>query len=127
MKVHLGFDRERTTKPIISTIILSTGVPINILRAKVDESGGEVLVEIPDAEAERVMGAFREMGIKVHAGRLVEIVREKCIDCGHCITICPVAAIHAEKDLTVRLDPEKCIDCGACIDSCPTRAIRMMQ
>ncbi|MBS7629795.1 4Fe-4S binding protein [Candidatus Bathyarchaeota archaeon] len=123
----MSFDRERTTKPIISTIILSTGVQINILRAKVDEAGGEVLVEIPDAEAEMVMDAFRSMGVKVHVGRHVEILRERCIDCGHCITICPVEAIYAESDLTVKLNQEKCVDCGACIDSCPTRAIRVMQ
>ncbi|MBS7650638.1 MAG: 4Fe-4S binding protein [Candidatus Bathyarchaeia archaeon] len=126
MKIHLNFDRERTTKPIISTIILSTGVQINILRAKVDEAGGEVLVEIPDAEAEKVMDAFRSMGVEVHVGRRVEILREKCIDCGHCITICPVEAIYAESDLTVKLNQEKCVDCGACIDSCPARAIRVM-
>jgi NAD-dependent dihydropyrimidine dehydrogenase PreA subunit len=127
MKVHLSFDRERTKKPVISTIILSTGVQINILRAKVDEAGGEVLVEIPDAEAEKVMDAFRRMGVEVHVGRHVEMLREKCIDCGYCITICPVEAIYAESDLTVKLDQEKCVDCGACIDSCPTRAIRVIQ
>ncbi len=127
MKVRLGFNKERTAKPIISSVILKTRAPINILRAEVDERGGEVLVEIPDEKAESAVAAFKQMGVDVQVGGFIEIVRERCIDCGHCITICPVSAISAKEDLTVILDQEKCVNCGACVDSCPTRAIEMLQ
>jgi NAD-dependent dihydropyrimidine dehydrogenase PreA subunit len=127
MKARLRFNKERTAEPIISSVILKTKTPINILRAEVDESEGEVLVEVPDEKAEGTIAAFKKMGVDVQVGRFIEISRDRCIDCGHCITICPVAAIAAEEDLSVNIDPQKCINCGACIDSCPTRAIKMLQ
>jgi NAD-dependent dihydropyrimidine dehydrogenase PreA subunit len=127
MKARLRFNKERTAEPIISSVILTTKAPINILRAKVDERGGEVLVEVPDENAEGTVSAFKKRGVEVQVGGFIEILRERCIDCGHCITICPVAAIAAEKDLTVNIDAEKCVNCGACIDCCPTRAITMLR
>ena len=108
-------------------MILKTKAPINILRAEVDESAGEVLIEIPDESAESTLSAFKQMGVAVQVGGFIEISRQRCIDCGHCITICPVEAISADRDLTVNIDPEKCINCGACVDCCPTRAISMLQ
>ena len=127
MKARLIFDKQRTAEPIISTVILNTKAPINILRAEVDESAGEVLIEVPDEKAESTLAAFKQMGVSVQVGGFIEISRQRCIDCGHCITICPVEAISAEKDLTVNIDPEKCVNCGACVDCCPTRAISMLQ
>ncbi len=127
MKARLRFDKQRTAEPIISTVILKTKAPINILRAEVDESTGEVLIEIPDEKAESTLAAFKQMGVSIQVGAFIEISRQRCIDCGHCITICPVEAISAEKDLTVNIDLEKCVNCGACVDCCPTRAISMLQ
>ena len=127
MKARLRFNKQRTGEPIISSVILKTGAPINILRARVDEREGEVLVDVPEEQTEKVIKAFEEMGVSVQVGGFIEIIRERCIDCGHCITICPVAAIIAERDLTINIDSKKCINCGACIDCCPTRAIRMQK
>jgi len=50
---------------------------------------------------------------------------EKCIDCGECISLCPVDAIKMEEDWTVELDNQKCIGCGFCTTSCPTKAIKI--
>ena len=127
MKARLRFNKQRTGEPIISSVILKTGAPINILRARVDEREGEVLVDVPEEQTEKVIKAFEEMGVSVQVGGFIEIIRGRCIDCGHCITICPVAAIIAERDLTINIDSKKCINCGACIDCCPTRAIRMQK
>ncbi|MFC1506710.1 4Fe-4S binding protein [Thermoproteota archaeon] len=127
MKARLRFDKERTSEPIIASVILRTKAPINILRAQVDEGTGEVLIEVPDDKAENTISAFKQMGVDVHVGRFIEILREKCIDCGHCITVCPVDAISAQSDLTVEIDQNKCVDCGACVDACPTRAIKLSE
>ncbi len=127
MKARLKFGKDRTPKPIISSVILKTRAPINILRAEIDESSGEVLIEVPDEKAKKTVEAFKEMGVEVKVGGFIELLREKCIDCGHCITVCPVEAISAKKDLTVVIDPQKCINCGACVDCCPTRAIETSQ
>ena len=127
MKARLKFGKDRTSKPIISSVILKTRAPINILRAEIDESSGEVLIEVPDEKAKKTVEAFKEMGVEVKVGGFIELLREKCIDCGHCITVCPVEAISAKKDLTVVVDPQECINCGACVDCCPTRAIETSQ
>ena len=127
MKARLKFGKDRTPRPIISSVILKTKAPINILRAEIDESSGEVLIEVPDEKAKKTVEAFKQMGVEVKVGGFIELLREKCIDCGHCITVCPVEAISAKKDLTVVVDPQKCINCGACVDCCPTRAIEMSQ
>ena len=52
---------------------------------------------------------------------------EKCIDCGACISLCPVEAIKPAEDWTVEVDDLKCIGCSFCTNSCPTRAIRVME
>ena len=127
MKARLKFGKDRTPRPIISSVILKTKAPINILRAEIDESSGEVLIEVPDEKAKKTVEAFKQMGVEVKVGGFIELLREICIDCGHCITLCPVEAISAKKDLTVVVDPQKCINCGACVDCCPTRAIEMSQ
>lgn len=127
MKARLIFGKERTSEPIIASVILRTKAPINILRAEVDEGTGEVLVEVPDDKAEGAISAFKQMGVDVHVGWFIEILREKCIDCGHCITVCPVEAISTQSDLTVEIDQDKCVNCGVCVDACPTRAIKLSE
>ncbi|MEM2941891.1 MAG: 4Fe-4S binding protein [Candidatus Bathyarchaeia archaeon] len=127
MKARLKFDKQRTAEPVISTVVLKTKALINILKAEVDESAGEVLIEIPDDKAESAIAAFEQEGVTVQVGGFIEISRQRCIDCGHCITLCPVQAISADEDLTVILDQDRCINCGACVDCCPTRAISMLQ
>ena len=125
MKVRLGFSTERVSEPIISTVILQKKAQINILRAQVSENGGKVLLEVPDNQANEIVKAFRELGAEVYVGKVIEIIKEKCIECGHCITLCPVEAIFFEKDYSIGLDEGKCIQCESCLDACPTRAIKL--
>lgn len=39
-----------------------------------------------------------------------------------CVAVCPVRCFHAD-DERLYIDPEVCIDCGACVTACPVRAI----
>jgi NAD-dependent dihydropyrimidine dehydrogenase PreA subunit len=39
-----------------------------------------------------------------------------------CIEVCPVDCIH-EADRLLVIDPGECIDCGACVSECPVEAI----
>ena len=48
-------------------------------------------------------------------------INDDCINCGACVSECPVEAI-SEVDGKHVIDPDKCIDCGACADVCPVDA-----
>lgn len=39
-----------------------------------------------------------------------------------CVTVCPVQCFHAD-DRMVYINPKVCLDCGACITECPVEAI----
>lgn len=43
-----------------------------------------------------------------------------CNECGTCVKLCPVYAIH--EDTPRKTDKEKCISCGRCIVVCPQKA-----
>jgi ferredoxin len=39
-----------------------------------------------------------------------------------CVSSCPVSAFRAGEEM-LYIDPDVCIDCGACISKCPVKAI----
>jgi ferredoxin len=39
-----------------------------------------------------------------------------------CVTVCPVACFHGDQT-HLYIDPDVCIDCGACVSVCPVKAI----
>lgn len=58
--------------------------------------------------------------------RVVRPVMDKdcCVNCGICLTYCPVGSIHAEgKKIFISYD--YCKGCGICAAECPKRAITM--
>ena len=128
VRVMLRFSKENVDRPITSQVILEQGTPVNILSAHMNQQGGEILVDIEAANAERVIKAFRSRGVTVDVRKLVEKDDNKCIDCGVCISLCPMDALAFAEDYTVVLDEEKCngITCGLCVDACTQRAIRLI-
>jgi len=124
----LRFSKENVDRPITSQVILEQGTPVNILSAHMNQQGGEILVDIEAAHADRVIKAFRSRDVTVDVRKLVEKDDNKCIDCGVCISLCPMDALAFAEDYTVVLDEEKCngITCGLCVDACTQRAIRLI-
>lgn len=57
----------------------------------------------------------------------VQIDRDCCIRCHHCIRVCPLGALWADAPHTdPQIRPENCIDCGHCAAVCPTDAISLV-
>jgi len=116
-------------QPIISMVILDLKLPINIITANINSKGGEVLAEVPEEDLNRVIKAFRKKGVVVTLPKLIEVECEKCINCGSCITLCPVEAITMTEDSSIVFDRDKCLGstCSACVDACPARAIKSVK
>lgn len=128
VRILLKFSEKIVDQPITSQVILEQKTPVNILSARINQQGGEILAEIALAQAEKVIDAFRKKGVDVVVRKMVEVDKERCFDCGACIALCPVAAITFKDDLSIFFNEAKCIGntCGLCVDACPARAIKLI-
>ena len=128
-RILIRFNEEQVSEPIASQIIIEYKVPMAILSAHVNSKGGEILAEVPDEMAVKVVNAFRQRGVSVSVPKLIEVDSDKCFSCGSCIALCPVEAINLAKDSTVQFDKEKCVGstCSICVDACPARAIKSIK
>jgi L-aspartate semialdehyde sulfurtransferase ferredoxin len=128
MKAWLKFSPKIVNKPVISDLIKKYDVTFNILRADINHKGGKMLIEISGSEAREGIHYMEERGI--HLSPIKKVVKkdeEKCVDCGGCISLCPVDAISMDYEWVVIVDDEKCIGCGFCTSSCPTKAIKVTE
>lgn len=61
---------------------------------------------------------------KLVTDRPFHVVADRCLHCGKCASVCPVANIHFEKGGEPSwLHNGKCLSCFACYHHCPTHAI----
>lgn len=65
------------------------------------------------------------MHIEPIYNRALEISKDICIGCSHCIKVCPTEALRVTGG-KAGIHADWCIDCGECYRVCPTRAIRVM-
>ncbi len=124
---HLEFPREIVTQPVVSEAIRHTGVSINILRARIDETHGEMIADVSgdDLVISRFVEFLKGRGVGVE--RLLKTVSvevDGCIHCGACISVCPVRAIRMTPSFEVSFDRDKCIACKVCVSVCPVKAIK---
>jgi L-aspartate semialdehyde sulfurtransferase ferredoxin len=126
MKLKVRFSRGRGRKPIIAQTVRDTGVLINVERAVIDSSEGEVLIDVPDEQCQLVRERMTSLGAYVHLlEHGVSHDETECVDCGVCISICPREVFSFDKEWKLVLAEEKCILCGKCVDACPHRALTL--
>ncbi|MCE7699451.1 MAG: 4Fe-4S binding protein [Methanobacterium paludis] len=128
MKAWLNFSPNIVNKTVISDLIKNYDVSFNILKADITPKGGKMLIEISGSEAEEGIKFLEKEGINLNPiKRVVKKDDEKCIDCGACVSLCPVTAISIEDDWSVEVDDKLCIGCGVCTYSCPMKAINIAE
>ena len=126
MKAWLNFSPSIVNKTVISDLIKNYDVAADFNEHLITPKGGKMLIEISGSEAEEGIKYMEKEGIQLNPiKKVVKKDEEKCMDCGECISLCPVNAIKMEEDWTVELDNQKCIGCGFCTTSCPTKAIKI--
>ncbi|NHI90957.1 MAG: 4Fe-4S dicluster domain-containing protein [Candidatus Lokiarchaeota archaeon] len=124
MDLSLVFDSEKAREPIISNIVLKTGILINILNVKINDEGGIALISVPDDDIQVLINLLEKQGIKVTYKKTIQIDNELCIECGACVSLCGVKALTYGEDFSVKFNENKCIYCFLCVDSCPRFAIK---
>ena len=128
MRAWLKFSPDIVNKSIISDAMRKYNINFNILRANITPNGGVALIELEGENIEKSIKYMEKQGIKVdQVKKVLKRDEEKCVDCGACISLCPVKAICIQNDWSVDVDNDLCIACGFCIDSCPMKAITIVE
>jgi len=70
--------------------------------------------------------AYKKLGARsqINNNFTSKVDSEKCINCGICVTRCPVDAIKLDGD-KIQIDENKCIGCGVCVNFCPNQSLKL--
>jgi NAD-dependent dihydropyrimidine dehydrogenase PreA subunit len=125
MKIVLKFPQKIMQDPLLADVVLETGVRINIDRALVDGSIGEIVIDVPDERVEEVAEAFRRRGTEVREMDTPLVFDEaECVQCGACVSVCPVEVFKYSEDRTISIDLQRCVLCKTCMTMCPHGALK---
>ncbi len=127
-RVVLHFPKELVDKPIVYRLVKDFGLEFNILKAEVNpKEEGVLVLEIRGNEEEFLKGMefLEDTGVKVQPlSQDVSMDKDKCVDCGVCIPLCPTQAlVRDEASFKVEFIKERCIACGICVSGCPYKAM----
>jgi NAD-dependent dihydropyrimidine dehydrogenase PreA subunit len=123
---EITYSTECSGEPVLSKVILETKALVNILKSDIGHDKGVMVINVIGSagDARRVLKAFGRYNVRIR--KLVEKIsldRDACIDCGACVSLCPVDALSMDKEAKLQLDEEKCIRCKACVQACPMKAL----
>ena len=126
MKLKILIPMESVNAPILSEVILETGVKINISSCTVSSKGGRMIVEIPDEKTDAVRTAFAGQGASaIPLTTPIRRNKEECVDCGACISVCPSKTYSFNERYELEMNIETCTGCGLCVSMCPHQALSL--
>jgi len=126
MKIKISIPTERIQNPIISESIIETGISINIMVANIDSTYGELIADVSDFQFDKIKNALESRGAIVSIlDRPIHRDEEECVECGACISVCPMNVYTFDEAWNVQVDEKKCIQCSMCIKMCPHGALKL--
>lgn len=122
-RYSLGFSTQLVNKPLVSKLVKTFDLEINILNANVASGkGGLLVVEFEGTAAHLKEAAkwLQDLGVEVSPlSQNILFNKEKCIDCGACTAVCSGGALKLDKDAKLVYDSDQCVLCGLCVHACP--------
>jgi uncharacterized protein (DUF39 family)/ferredoxin len=55
--------------------------------------------------------------------RGLNLDRDRCVQCGHCLSLCPNHVFSRDENWELRFEPSLCRACGLCVEACPLGAL----
>jgi uncharacterized Fe-S center protein len=103
----------------VAKIVYSLGTIVSVAHFKC-----HLLTGFGGAIKNIAMGcASKEGKLKMHSSVVPYVEKKGCINCGLCVSYCPVSAISLNGG--AEIDEKTCIGCGSCIAICNERAIKL--
>lgn len=128
MMVKINIAADIVTKPILAESILETGSLLNISQAHFDSIHGEVVAEVSSDQFKKIRDALVSRGAEVVVlDSPINRDEDECVECGACVSVCPVRVFSFADDWGIEVDSDKCIQCGTCLKMCPHNALSLGQ
>ena len=127
--IMLHFPRAIADQPIISQMIRSYALEVNILQASItssDDGKMFLIVRGPAADIDHALAFLKSRGVGVApAGKKLIHDRDLCVHCGACSVQCLSGALKVNPQTgETELDEERCLACGMCLPSCGYGALQ---
>ena len=119
----IGIIKELSDYSTIVQEVLKQDITFNILKFSTGSSGIKMLLDVPEDKIKAITDSLKKKNIIVNKKGRVSVDKDKCVDCGGCISLCPTDALHFDENFQLEFLEEKCIGCNLCLDSCPRYAI----
>jgi len=129
-RLVLSFPEDIVTKPITYRLVKDFDIEFNILRAEITtDMEGKILIEIKGSKEKLKEGIdyLKNEGVTIQeATKDIIVDRDRCVDCGVCVSLCITDALYIDKKTRkLGFDRDKCILCGFCQNCCPVDAIKL--
>ena len=129
-RIVLHFPRKIVNQPVICKLIKKYDLECSILRAHITPSEeGLMVLELKGKNDKYKLGIdfLTEIGLKIQPlSQDIIQNKERCIDCGVCIPICPTGALVADPETRkVSFHDSKCVVCEFCVQVCPFKAMEV--
>ncbi|BAP61699.1 ferredoxin [Methanococcus maripaludis KA1] len=128
-RVFYWISGSNVREPVVSNVVLETGVMVNILKAKMEPREGFLILELTgdEEQIEKSIEILKKFGEAEDIPKIIQKDDEKCIDCGACVVHCPVGARSVDEEFKILLDEDECIGCKNCAKICPVNAIKIFE